>query len=76
MLAAQVEGRLPPVRRPETRVPQPQYGETRHRESRPTDRKYTAPDYGEISWERSKEPETTKRRRPDDDDLDVPSFLR
>jgi cell division protein FtsZ len=75
MMEAQVEGTRRPARRPEVRTPEPRSTETRPSEGRPTERKRPAPDYGEISWERSEEPETTPRKRSDDD-LDVPSFLR
>jgi cell division protein FtsZ len=76
ILEAQVEATRRPARRPEVRSPEPRSTEIGRREGRPTERKRPAPDYGDISWERSEEPETTPRRRSGDDDLDVPSFLR
>jgi cell division protein FtsZ len=59
MLAAQVESTVKASRTAEARA---------------TENKAPLPSYGEITWERSKEPQTTPRKR--DDDLDVPSFLR
>jgi cell division protein FtsZ len=75
VLAAQVEGGFRPARRPDVRGREPRHPGLEKRETRPAGRTYAAPDYGDVSWERPKEPEGTPRRRPDDD-LDVPSFLR
>ena len=65
MLTAQVEGLVRPARQADSRT----------MESHPTERKPSLPSYSEVTWEKPREPQTTPRRRGEDD-LDVPSFLR
>jgi hypothetical protein len=46
-------------------------------EPRSTQRKSSAQDFDSTDWDKpSREPRSTPRRKGDDDDLDVPSFLR
>jgi cell division protein FtsZ len=91
VLTAQVEGRLKPVRAAETKPVESRSSESRFSgtrsletrfsesrfESRPTEKKSPARDSGDTDWDRpSREPRSTPRRRGEDDDLDVPTFLR
>jgi cell division protein FtsZ len=53
-------------------------GESRYSETRPSERRSGSSDFGDSTtgWEKPKEPRSTPRRGRDDDDLDVPTFLR
>jgi cell division protein FtsZ len=89
-LTAQVEGKLRPSSPAETRQSEarpleprvrefvPRSSDSRYSETRPSDRRSGASDFGDSTsgWDKPKEPRSTPRRGRDDDDLDVPTFLR
>jgi cell division protein FtsZ len=82
VLTSQVENKAIP-RHVEPRVAEPRMtesrlSESRFTESRPTERKPVLPRFDDTGtgWDKAKEPRSTPRRRGEDDDLDVPSFLR
>jgi cell division protein FtsZ len=91
-LTAQVEGKLKPhkpvteTRKTESSSPfeprvrefEPRSSESRYSETRPSDRRGSVSDFGGSTsgWDKPKEPRSTPRKGRDDDDLDVPSFLR
>jgi len=96
VLTAQLEGKLKPVRPPETKPADSRSSEARssdsrfsgtrsletrfsesRSESRPAEKKSSVRDLGDTDWDRpSREPRSTPRRKGEDDDLDVPTFLR
>jgi cell division protein FtsZ len=80
-LTAQVEGRTArpaETRQPEPRPFEPRTSESRYSEPRSSERRSGTPDAGNSTsgWDKPKEPKSTPRRGRDDDDLDVPTFLR
>jgi cell division protein FtsZ len=89
-LTAQVEGKLKPSRpaesnqsearplEPRVREFEPRTSESRYSETRPSERRSGPSDFGDSTsgWDKPKEPRSTPRRSKDDDDLDVPTFLR
>jgi cell division protein FtsZ len=78
VLTAQVEGKAKPARHDESRAAEPRLSESRPTESRSPERKPVVPRFDDTGtgWDKSREPKSTPRRRGEDDDLDVPSFLR
>lgn len=80
-LTAQVEGKLKPARaaEPTPEVSRPLEPRVReYGEPRSTERRSSTSEFGSSTsgWDKPKEPRSTPRRSRDDDDLDVPTFLR